>query len=91
MIITVIISKKENCIRDYTMQLNTSYFVLLKCWRRALFYFCNVLFIRNAENCLSNMYYRTNMDALLSEKVNVLSNLEKLIERAETHRNPLVV
>lgn len=37
------------------------------------------------------MYYRTNMYALLSENVNVLSNLEKLIERAETHGNPLVV
>lgn len=73
------------------MQLNTSYFVLLKCSRRVLFYFCNVLFIMNAENSLSNMYYRTNMYVLLSENVNVLSNLEKLIERAETHKNSLVV
>lgn len=45
----------------------------------------------NAENSLSNMYYRTNMYVLLSENVNVLSNLEKLIERAETHKNSLVV
>lgn len=45
----------------------------------------------NAENSLSNMYYRTNMYVLLSENVNVLSNLGKLIERAETHRNSLVV
>lgn len=46
----------------------------------------------NAENCVSNMYYRTNMYVLLSENVNVFkSNLEKIIERAETHRNSLVV
>lgn len=34
---------------------------------------------------------QTCIHVLLSENVNVLSNLEKLIERAETHGNSLVV
>lgn len=41
----------------------------------------------NVENCLLNMYYRINMYVLLFENVNVLSNLEKLIERVEIYKN----
>lgn len=41
----------------------------------------------SVENCLLNMYYRINMYVLLFENVNVLSNLEKLIERVEIYKN----